>query len=715
MKALIPLFFVLFSLEAYSQSVSGQIKDENGLPLPGANVYIEGTFDGASTDSNGVFMFEFESADSLFLIVEYLGFENERRVIDTNSTTNKFDIILKEKFNLLNAVTITAGNYGSGNVQSTVVMSSLDVVTTAGSLGDLNAAMRTLPGTSNNGESGKLFVHGGEGTETGTYIDGIYVHQPYTSSAPNMAVRGRFNPFMFSGTSFSTGGYSAEYGQALSSILTLNTKDMPLEDQLDFSIMSIGLDAAGTKKWDKGAITATVNYMNLKPYMSIIPQNYDWNKEPVAYGGSMNFRQKTKGIGILKVYASADQSNLSQYQIGLDGSSNTVDVNVENQNQFINTNWRGAISRKTFVTVGASFTHNLDNYLQGEKELNQKLIGNHVKATFKYHVNEKTSLRAGIENNYTSFSQTYSKTTVELDSSSSYTDNVSAIFVEGQVYTSPKFLFNVGLRAERVHYINKNTLSPRVSAAYKLSENTSLSIAYGMFYQNPIPEQLLNRSYLKNEQAQHFILSFEKKIESRLIKTEIYYKKYNDLVKYNDPFNNNGDGYAYGLDIFFKDSKSIKNGSYWISYSFLQSERDFRYYPHRATPTFTVTHSLSIVYKHWISKWRSYVGGSFRFASPRVYNDLNSKEFNKAKLPSFASLDINWSYLHKQNIILYASVTNVLGFNQIYGYQYSPIPDSSGYYASTPILPPAKRFIFIGCFITITKKGEANQLDKINL
>lgn len=715
MKTLIPILIIFFSLDVFSQSVTGLVVDENGIALPGANVYIEGTFNGTSTDTNGVYQFDFEQADSLFIVVEYLGFENERKQIDSKKKTQVIDFILKEKFNMLNAVTITAGNYGSGKAQSSVVMSSLDVVTTAGSLGDINAAMRSLPGTSNNGESGKLFVHGGEGAETGTYIDGIYVHQPYTSSAPNMAVRGRFNPFMFSGTSFSTGGYSAEYGQALSSILTLNTKDMPVEDQLDFSIMTIGLDLSGTKKWESGAITASMNYMNLKPYMSIIPQNYDWNQEPVAYGGSMNFRQKTKGNGMLKVYGSADQSNLSQYQIGLDGTSNTVDMNVENNNQFINTNWRGSYSKNTFITVGTSFTHNTDNYVQGENQLAEKLIGNHVKATFKYHINEKTSIRGGVENNYTKFSQNYSKTYSNVDSTSSYSDNVSALFVEGQVYTSPKFLFNIGLRAERVNYINKNTLSPRLSAAYKLGENSSLSFAYGLFYQNPIPEQLLNRSYLKDEQAQHFILSFEREFKGRLIKTEAYYKKYNDLVKYNDPFNNNGDGYAYGLDVFFKDTKTIKNGSYWISYSFLQSERDFRYYPHSATPTFTVAHSLSLVYKHWISKWRSYVGGSFRFASPRVYNDLNTNKFNTAKLPAFASLDLNWSYLHRQNIIFYASVTNVLGFDQVYGYQYSPIPDSNGYYSSTPVLPAAKRFIFIGCFITITKKGEANQLDKINI
>lgn len=714
MKTILLTLFIIISLNAYSQKVSGIVYDNNMSPLPGANVYIENTFNGTSTDTSGSFSFNYEKGDSLYLVVEYIGFENSRNAISPASENPFFEIVLVEEFNQLNAVSIIAGNYSSGKAHSSVVMTSLDVVTTAGSLGDINAAMRSLPGTSNNGESGKLFVHGGEGSETGTYIDGIYVHMPYTTSAPNMAVRGRFNPFMFSGTSFSTGGYSAEFGQALSSVLTLHTNDMPLEDQLDFSIMTIGGDVAGTKKWNNGAITASVNYMNLQPYMEIIPQNYAWNQEPIAYGGSFSLRQQTKGSGMFKLYASADRSNLSQFQPSRDLNTEVIDINVENSNQFVNANWRGIVGGSLFLTLGGSYTHNKDVFIEGENQLIQELHGNHLKAALKYYFNDKVTIRGGIENVYTSFSQSFSRLNTEYDSSSTYSDNVSALFVEAQVYTSSKFLINAGLRVENVSYLNQATLSPRISLAYQLTSTTTLSFAYGVFNQNPIPEQLLNRSYLQNEQAQHFILSLEKEFKGRILRTEAYYKNYSNLVKYDQPFTNSGYGFAYGLDVFFKDTKTIKNASYWISYSFLQSERDFRQYPFSAKPTFAVTHGVTVVYKHWIEKWRSYVGASMRYASPRVYNDLNSSEFNTAELPAYTSVDLNWSYLFKQNIIFYASISNLLGYENVYGYQYSPEPDPQGYYAASPILPPAKRFFFVGCFITLTKKGEANQLDKIN-
>lgn len=70
-------------------------------------------------------------------------------------------------------------------------------------------------------EDGRLFVRGGQAGETQVFIDGLRVFQPFNATANNIPTRGRFSPFLFKGITFSTGGYSAEYGQALSSVLLL--------------------------------------------------------------------------------------------------------------------------------------------------------------------------------------------------------------------------------------------------------------------------------------------------------------------------------------------------------------------------------------------------------------------------------------------------------------------------------------------------------------
>lgn len=77
-------------------------------------------------------------------------------------------------------------------------------------MGDIYGALHTLPGNSFVGEDGGIFIRGGEGNEARTFIEGLLVHKPYTSRMPDLPARGRFSPVLFSGTMFSTGGFSAE-------------------------------------------------------------------------------------------------------------------------------------------------------------------------------------------------------------------------------------------------------------------------------------------------------------------------------------------------------------------------------------------------------------------------------------------------------------------------------------------------------------------------
>ena len=116
------------------------------------------------------------------------------------------------------------------------------------------------------GEEGKLFVRGGAASETKTYLDGLPVQTPYGGAVPAVPARGRFSPFLFKGTVFSTGGYSAEYGQALSAVVGLNSIDLAPETQTGISLMSVGGSLARTKRWERTSLAVTADYTNLAPY-----------------------------------------------------------------------------------------------------------------------------------------------------------------------------------------------------------------------------------------------------------------------------------------------------------------------------------------------------------------------------------------------------------------------------------------------------------------
>ena len=130
-----------------------------------------------------------------------------------NNAIFEVQIKLQEAMNVLNTATITAGTFEASDSKKMVMLKPLDIVTTA--------VMQFLPGSQRVGEQEGLFVRGGSANETKTVIDGMIVQNPFFSSTPDVPQRGRFTHFMFKGTAFRTGGYSAQYGQALSSVLLL--------------------------------------------------------------------------------------------------------------------------------------------------------------------------------------------------------------------------------------------------------------------------------------------------------------------------------------------------------------------------------------------------------------------------------------------------------------------------------------------------------------
>ena len=185
-------------------------------------------------------------------------------------------IELRDDVNSLDTVILWAGTFEASDNSKVSVLKPLDVVTTASALGDFVGALQSLPGTTTVAEDGRLFVRGGDAGETQIFIDGIRVFTPYTSTTNNIPARGRYSPFLFDGISFSTGGYSAEYGEALSSVLLLNTVDEPDQNKTDIGIMSVGGSLGHTRKWEKSSLSLSTSYINLVPYISAFPDRNDY-------------------------------------------------------------------------------------------------------------------------------------------------------------------------------------------------------------------------------------------------------------------------------------------------------------------------------------------------------------------------------------------------------------------------------------------------------
>ena len=597
------------------------------------------------------------------------------------------------------------------------VLKPLDVVTTASALGDFVGALQTLPGTSTVSEDGRLFVRGGDAEETQIFIDGIRVFTPYSPSTNNTPTRGRYSPFLFDGITFSTGGYSAEYGQALSSVLLLNTIDEPDQEKTDIGIMSVGATLGNTQKWDKSSVSVNASYVNLAPYNAIFSDRNDWIKPYETLSGETVFRQKTNS-GLFKLYAAFDATNFELTQEDINYSEN-VHFKLTNNNLYFNSSYQGVLNDNWNMFGGVSYTYgnNKINIIDSDIKDTENSI--HAKLKFKNRINNRFKLYFGAEYFTTDFNEDYFDDTVS-PASYGFKNNIAAAFAEADIFLSKALAFKTGLRVEYSDLFNDFSVAPRLSLAYKTSGKGQLSLAYGNFYQNPSNYILKFNQDLKPQNTSHYIFNYQHNGDRRIFRAEAFYKKYGSLVKFDSEFanfdsnyNNNGSGFAKGIDFFWRDSKSIKSLDYWISYSLLDTKRDYRNYERKAQPNFANTHNLSVVGKYFITDWRSQVGCSYGFASGRTYTNPNEPGFLNSKTKSYNSLSLNWAYLISPQKILYASVNNVLGFKNINGYQYANAPDINGDFARRTLQPAADQFFFVGFFWTISEDKKSNQLDNL--
>jgi hypothetical protein len=284
MKRLFLFPALLLSVECGAQQicVSGSVTDESARPVPFANVYTG--VQGAVSADDGTFSFVFvPEGDRFTLTVSGIGYQTWQQVFDGGADSVAVHVRLVAQDVGLEGVVVRGtgrtarGNGGWSN------LSPVDIATTGGSAGDLYRALQTLPGVQVQGESGRLVVHGGDSRETQTFIDDMHVMTPYTTTAENMPARGRYSPFMFSGIHFSSGGFSQEYGDALSAVLPLTTKDESLLTKWGVNPSTAGLAGGGTRSFDGGSVSLHLDYCNLGPYFRLVPNRLNLSS-PVHTG-----------------------------------------------------------------------------------------------------------------------------------------------------------------------------------------------------------------------------------------------------------------------------------------------------------------------------------------------------------------------------------------------------------------------------------------------
>src|SRR5580765_6799759 len=357
------MIFFFLSAGAFSQTrISGKVKDLRGHPIPGASISVKNSFDGATSDSSGNYSFSSTDTGLQTLAVSSVGYRPIEVTLQMTGNPVHMDLQLKEELDELKAVTISAGSFAAGDSKRGAVMSSLDIATTAGSNADITAALKTLPGAQQVGEQEGLFVRGGTGSETKQFIDGSLVNNPYYTSVPDIATRGRFSPFLFKGTVFSTGGYSALYGQALSSAVILESIDFPERSAANAIVSPIVLGGGVQQLSKKKNFSWGVdyNYVNVGLYFNLVKQTPDYFDMPEFHSGDANFRIKTNG-GIIKYYTTFNYNHLGLRRPDIDSSIYKDAYTIINHNWYNNLSWRQNLSNGWKMNLGICYSTNRDD------------------------------------------------------------------------------------------------------------------------------------------------------------------------------------------------------------------------------------------------------------------------------------------------------------------------------------------------------------------
>ncbi len=709
--SLIIFFTVGFSSSFSQTTIKGKIADAGGQALPGANVMIRGSYEGASSNEAGEFVFTTTIKGDHTLAASFIGYLTGEKMISLDEGEITVDFILEEDRDQIGDVVISAGVFETSDKKKSVTLQSLDIVTTPSAAGDIYGALTSLPGTTMAGEDGRLFVRGGDGYESKTFIDGLLVKKPYSSTTPDLPGRGRFSPFLFSGTMFSTGGYSAEYGQALSSALILTTNAFPEKTQTELSLLSVGMGATQTFRSENASVSAGVEYFNMKPYNELVKQRVDWETDPNSISGVFNARYRIRGKGLLKVFSTISEQNCALMFPEMSQEGSLQKISLKNLNNYTNINYTGEANNGWIVKTGLSFTYDTEKVGMrafGVSDQNTNLQG---KVVVKKSFPDKVNLLFGMEEVFNRFHERYTENESGFVFDGDFDDYNTAVFAESEVRVLPRLAIRTGLRGEHSSVIGKSGLSFRSSAGWAIHKNWQASLAYGTFYQTPEESLLRFTQQLDFEKASHYIANLQYEARERILRIEGYYKQYDGLVIYNAedpynplPYNNLGKGYSRGIDFFFRDRRSVKGLDYWISYSLIDARRHYRHYPEEVTPSFVSKHNLSVVAKKYVEAITTQFGAMCSWSSGRPYNDPNETTFMNGITRDYLDVSVNISYLttlFKKSTIVYFSCSNLFGRDNIYSYRYYETPNSEGMYGSLPVRPEARRFLLAGLFVTL--------------
>lgn len=714
--------------------VTGTVANLSGAPLPFASVYLAGSTTGAATDTTGTFVFTTRRTGSQTIRASMLGYATaEAEVFLAHGDTTRVDLRLRPEDVAMREAVVT-GARAPLDIQTQAALSPLEAVTTAGASGDLFRALQALPGIGAPGDGAGLFVRGGDVSETRTLLDGAPLAHPYRTETPTGGAFGTVPPFLVDGTQFSTGGFSAQYGDALSGILAMDVKDRPAKASQSVGLglagasvsvsqpvgESLGLHVSGNRSFT--GVLFAVNGRGDE--FDVAPQGWDGNAV-VAWDYAPDGRLKWISFG--RSNRIGVESAQGVYD-GLFESSSTNQLHALNAMQQVGVwtleataAWNRFEDRRSFGAlqtrpVDATWTLRLDARrsavwgLGPEWTLQTGVVLEHERYRFRGQFPSQPDV---VDPSAPVFTV---DETVRDRRTGGYAQVATTLF--------DPLTLTAGVRTDAYSLTNDIVVDPRASARLRLGAATSLRLAWGRYHQGLDLEeagQQVETHSLRPASAQHLVAGMEVDRDPLLFRMEGYWKPYDDLLVRTGPqtYANAGTGRARGVDVFAQYGAFLETRmSGWVSYSLLDANRT---QPRDSgnevvlgdgPAPFDLTHQLSVVGKMEIVP-RIYAGVSYRWTSGKPYTPVTGTRTGPSggvlpvdgpvgsrRLPAYQRVDIQLSYFWPfgdgRHVLVYAAVNNALDRRNVLGVTYPPDYGAPDYQRSL-----FRRSVYVGVTVQL--------------
>ncbi len=600
----ISLILLLLTVSSFAQSglLTGKIIDASTKePLVGANVLItelENT--GTASDLNGKFKIKLP-VGSYSIKVSLIGFTTVIRtdiVIKTNSVSY-VEIQLSPALLKMEEVTVTADYFDKAVIEnnlSTVALGVEEVRRSPGSMLDFQRILQGMAGVSfSNDQTNELLVRGGSPNENLTIFDNMELHS--TNHYPNEFNSGgpinMINVELIKDIQFSTGGFISKFGDKMSSVMSINTRDgittRSFAGETNISMAGIGAILEGSIDDGRGSWLVSAR----KSYIDLIAKSFGVSAIPIYYDAQFKFmynlskKHKLSWSGIYgndKIKFDGLPDNVYKEKANQIDSVDAQNLDVKQYQWASGITLNSVWSKNLYsvITLYANNYHNdvdfgynyterqFDNFgnIKDSRILNFRKVFSYasdnfesaLRAQFGWSVSKTNRLEFGGQLKFGGYKQNaiIDADTVRYDTDNDgiyettviqpaadfnidlklFDQHKSYLFVNDRIkLLSGKLILNIGARYDVFSYSKVENFSPRFSLTYYLiPQITNMNFAYGEYYQtHSYPtygdkyKTEVNR-YLKNSHSRHFVLGIEHILGDGLKLTlEGYLKKYYDL------------------------------------------------------------------------------------------------------------------------------------------------------------------------------------------